>query len=326
MHNDSSQPISHTSTRFPLAVVIPFHNREKHLEETLCSVYQQSYRPLEVILVDNRSTDASVRIARQFKEQYQSPQFKITLLHEEKEGANAARNKGLYFTQAPYLCFFDSDDQMYPYMIQKIVKAITAHPVDLLLYTHRLRSIDGKETIKTRSRTTDLYTHLLRGLAGTQDFTVKTDFLKQIGGWDETLFRWQDWELVTRMLLHAPSIYRLPSPPLSLVVAHERSISGTTYHHSATHLQHTTEVVYNYVYNCDHPARTPLLRAVCFRFALLAGCYDREGEKALAHHTFQHLCTCYLLHSRYLRFIYFLLYRYTALGGRGAWRLARILL
>ena len=91
------------------SIIIPVHNREKYIKDTLRSVVGQDYRPLQLILVDNNSADNSMQRAKQYLSSYESADFKVTYAQEQKEGACAARNKGVTLSDAPYMMFLDDD-------------------------------------------------------------------------------------------------------------------------------------------------------------------------------------------------------------------------
>ena len=83
-----------------VSIIIPYYNRERLLERTLQSVKRQTYRPVEIILVDNASTDHSVAVARRFKEEAEDG-MTVHLMRENTPGAAAARNCGLQAMLAP---------------------------------------------------------------------------------------------------------------------------------------------------------------------------------------------------------------------------------
>ncbi|MDE7412766.1 MAG: glycosyltransferase family 2 protein, partial [Muribaculaceae bacterium] len=98
----------------PLSIVVPVKNREKLILRCLDSVYNQSYRPIRLIVVDNDSTDATLMAVQKWKEEKESEDFSVTLLSETRPGAAAARNRGLLEVDSDYMLFFDSDDVMLP--------------------------------------------------------------------------------------------------------------------------------------------------------------------------------------------------------------------
>ena len=103
-----------------VSVIIPVYQTEKYLAACLDSVLAQTYRRLEIILVDDGSTDGSPAIC----DMYAARDPRVICLHKENEGAGAARNTGLDRSSGAYICFVDSDDCLSPAFIEKLVAAV----------------------------------------------------------------------------------------------------------------------------------------------------------------------------------------------------------
>ena len=89
-----------------ISVIVPIYNREKYLRTCLDSIVNQSYKNLEIILVDDGSTDDSVTIC----EEYATDDLRIKIIRQENQGVAAARNAGLRQAAGQYVGFVDSDD------------------------------------------------------------------------------------------------------------------------------------------------------------------------------------------------------------------------
>lgn len=101
-----------------VSVIIPVYNVELYLQECIDSLCSQTYKHLEIILVDDGSTDASGRICDQAAEQDK----RIRVFHKKNAGVSAARNTGLDHMHGQYVCFSDSDDICAPSAIEKMMK------------------------------------------------------------------------------------------------------------------------------------------------------------------------------------------------------------
>lgn len=110
-----------------ISVIIPIYNVEKYLNKCLESVFKQTYKALDIILVDDGSTDNSGRICDIYKKEY--PVIKV--IHKENGGLSDARNAGIKVAEGDYLAFLDSDDFLSPYFFEIIVKVIGDTGVDL---------------------------------------------------------------------------------------------------------------------------------------------------------------------------------------------------
>ena len=92
-----------------ISIIVPFHNRAAYLQRTLLSIFKQNYHPVELILIDNNSTDDSMSVCKSL---ISAAPFPTQITKASKQGASAARNEGVRLAQGEYLFFFDSDDEM----------------------------------------------------------------------------------------------------------------------------------------------------------------------------------------------------------------------
>ena len=91
-----------------VSVIIPVFNSEKYLARTIESVLAQTYKNLQIVLVDDGSTDRSLSICKQ----YSSIDNRIQIIHQDNNGVSVARNKGLDVAEGTYILFIDSDDYL----------------------------------------------------------------------------------------------------------------------------------------------------------------------------------------------------------------------
>ncbi len=101
-----------------VSIVIPVYNKAAFIRETLDAVLVQTYQEIEIVLVDDGSTDGSFDI---LKEYYRRNPDKIVLIDQENQGVSAATNKGIQAAKGVYIQFLDADDLMSPDKIEKQV-------------------------------------------------------------------------------------------------------------------------------------------------------------------------------------------------------------
>ena len=95
-----------TLNQIDISIIIPIYNVEKYLTVCIDSLKNQGGLRMEIILVNDGSTDLSGEIA----DEYAKKEERIKVIHQENEGASAARNPGLEIAQGEYIAFLDSED------------------------------------------------------------------------------------------------------------------------------------------------------------------------------------------------------------------------
>ena len=88
-----------------ISIVIPLYNKEKQIENTLTSVFKQTFQDFEIIIVNDGSTDQSVEIVKEIKD------CRIRLIEQENQGVSVARNTGIREAKFEYIAFLDADDE-----------------------------------------------------------------------------------------------------------------------------------------------------------------------------------------------------------------------
>lgn len=136
-----------------LSVVIPIYNVERTLARCVESVLGQHVEGMELILVDDGSTDRSALVANRYQNRPH-----VTLIHKANGGLSDARNEGLYYAKGRYVTFVDSDDYLLPDTYAPLMAMLEAHPeYDILEYSFVRETSCGWKTIKLPERE---YTHI----------------------------------------------------------------------------------------------------------------------------------------------------------------------
>ena len=110
-----------------ITVVVPVYNVEQYLKECIESLCYQTYKNLEIILVDDGSTDQSGEIC----DSYQHTDSRIHVIHQKNGGLSDARNTGIEAASGKFITFVDSDDVCDPNMISYLYKLLCSHEADL---------------------------------------------------------------------------------------------------------------------------------------------------------------------------------------------------
>ena len=112
------------------SVIIPVYNVEKYIERCLKSVISQNYDDLEIIVVDNGSTDRSGSICDIYANEYAN----ISVYHIENHGVGSARNFGLSKAKGEFICFMDADDYLVGNLFSDVESQLDSQ-LDLLVFS-----------------------------------------------------------------------------------------------------------------------------------------------------------------------------------------------
>lgn len=113
-----------------VSVIVPIYNVASCLKECLNSITQQTMTDIEIILVDDGSTDGSGEVCERYAEQDQ----RITVIHKANSGLSSARNEGIKIATAPYIMFVDGDDWVAADFCEKPYKAATDNNADIVIF------------------------------------------------------------------------------------------------------------------------------------------------------------------------------------------------
>jgi glycosyltransferase involved in cell wall biosynthesis len=178
-----------------VSVVIPCYNQAHFLGEAIESVLCQGYTNVEVVVVDDGSTDNASEVASRYE------RAGVRLIRQENRGRSAARNRGLDETQGKYVVFLDSDDRLLPEALEVGVKDLEAHPACAFVFGRT--SVVGTDG---SSPMTDYYGELLRGnyIGPPGAAMFRRSVFDSVGGFDTTLHAAEDYELYLRVASEFP--------------------------------------------------------------------------------------------------------------------------
>jgi glycosyltransferase involved in cell wall biosynthesis len=311
------------------SIIVPVFNRQNKLNHTLSSLAAQSYRPLEIVLVDNASTDDSLSICMYFKEKHQGSDLSVQVLSEPKPGANAARNTGFRASKGDYLLFFDSDDLLYSDSLSIIFSHIYRHGFpEAVAFPFILRFPDGKTSRRPHRYSSDPASQLFDTVIATHNICIKRSLMEKTSLWDENLSRWQDLEFGFRLLLNIKNLFWIKGSPLYEVSVHDDSISGKTFSSDHYSLGKALEKIQNIIELLpEGNKKDHIQRGLSFKFCSLASQIKLENNSDLSHkYLDEAISKLPANRNRFSRSILRFHYYYSGNGGRGFWRAAEKLL
>lgn len=135
-----------------VSIIVPVYNVEPYIDECLDSLVNQTYKNIEIILVDDGSTDNSGKICDDYRDRYSN----IKVIHKQNQGLGMARNTGLDCVSGEFVYFFDSDDYVETDEIEYLLNKIIENDVDVCLTGYKSVN-DQKEILVTRKYNDAVY-------------------------------------------------------------------------------------------------------------------------------------------------------------------------
>jgi glycosyltransferase involved in cell wall biosynthesis len=192
-----------------VSVIIPAFNVSKYIAKTAASVLEQTYKNIELIIVDDGSTDSTGAIVKSLFDQ------NIIYIYQENKGLPATRNTGIRASHGEFIAFLDADDFWHPTKIEKQVSVLLANPEIDVVYAN-FRWIDPTEHEVTANwnprkfgKTLSEELHYHNIIAGSaSSVMVRGKALQDVGLFDENLIFAEDLDM-WRRLAYRHHFYRI---------------------------------------------------------------------------------------------------------------------
>jgi glycosyltransferase involved in cell wall biosynthesis len=186
---------------FPrVAVVIAAYNAEAFIEATLESVFAQTLAEIEIVVVDDGSSDGTADILRRYNDR------RLTVINQRNSGVSAARNTGLAALRAPYVFFLDADDILAPNALARMAGTLDANPDRVACFGHHVKiAQDGSDLsphsyIRWKLLPADnTLRHLIAKNFICGAICVRADAAREVGGFNPILDLGEDWEFWCRL-------------------------------------------------------------------------------------------------------------------------------
>lgn len=203
-----------------VSVIIPAYNRRDLIIETLDSVAAQTYRPIELIVVDDGSTDGTGHAVVAWFQALNDAQrdgLSLNIVRRTNGGQQRARNSGLAEARGEFIQFLDSDDILHPEKISLHVKKLRVDRSLDCVYsalTSFISDIDWNVSPHPKcAHHGDLVSHLVDNPLNTNLGLYRRSICDKVGGWNEKINKWTDVEFVLRIIQsggkvgHVPGVY-----------------------------------------------------------------------------------------------------------------------
>lgn len=207
-----------------VSVITATHNRKDLLKEAIESVLSQSILDFEYIIVDDGSTDGTEELVSSFNDE------RIVYLRNEENPARThcrPLNIGLKHSKGKYVAYLDDDNTWYPHHLQVLLNAIENNDLDVV-YSDMMICQEGQELQYGISIDFDEQFLLRRNYIDTSEILHKREMAFNIGGWNEKVKRFTDWNFVVRMMKWGARFKRVPVASLVYRMHKGETQSGRT--------------------------------------------------------------------------------------------------
>ncbi|WP_084589438.1 glycosyltransferase family 2 protein [Cobetia amphilecti] len=196
-----------------VSVIVPCYNRENIIIETLDSVYNQTYKNIELIVIDDGSVDDSLSVIKSWASKFEKNDFfKVKILEQVNSGAQVARNLGLENSNGMYIQYLDSDDILHNKKIELQVKEFLKNPtIDFVHSEYQFFSVTLDNCVgNIKSGEYSLVKHIsLKSPIQTSIGLYKRKICEIIGPWDVELKIGQDIDYNSRLIIATQNSYFL---------------------------------------------------------------------------------------------------------------------
>lgn len=205
-----------------VTVLMTVYNGGHYIASTIESVLNQSYRDFEFLIVDDCSTDDSMKVVSFYKDE------RIVVHHNEKNlGQTKSLNKGLKAARGKYVARIDADDMAFPFWLEKLVFFIEGNPGYVVVSTNAV-IIDGANRIKKILASASYPDVILKSLTASPinhiGCMMRRDVILENGGYDESFHIAADYELWSKLIRKGYKLTSLNTPLVAWRV-HEQSMS-----------------------------------------------------------------------------------------------------
>lgn len=232
-----------TGNTIKISVTVPVYNTSKYIRQCLESLYRQTFKDIEFIIVDDGSTDGSSIIC----DEYAKKDSRFRVIHKKNGGSASARQTGLDVSRGNYIIVCDSDDWVEPNMYEELYKKAIENDADIItcgFYTEydNGKKISNYTIFKESNGIVDNYDILERGAGWSWVKLIKRSLFKKANAYYEPGINLSEDSLIVYKLLRiSPKIVQLDKP----LYHYRRVFGGNSYTNTLT-MKHINQLLFTY--------------------------------------------------------------------------------
>lgn len=199
-----------------VSIIVPVYNEEKYLNECLTSLVEQTLRDIEIIVINDGSTDKSLDVMQKFEDTYKS---KIKIIDSKNNGAGSARNRGLEIATGEFIKFVDADDYLKLDILEKMYKIAKENNVKLVRGNHQTilgpfkmldisswSGIKGSQIVNVE----DNKDYIITETVGIGNKLISRDLLENLRFPERT--KWEDLAIIPVVIASSGKLFHMDEP------------------------------------------------------------------------------------------------------------------
>lgn len=218
-----------------VSIIIPVYNSEETLKKCIESVINQTYKNIEILVINDGSKDKSLKIINEYK----NKDKRIKIINQENKGVSGARNTGINNATGDYITFIDSDDYIKPNLVKDTIKIFKEYECDVVRNNYVLSYENGKiqsrhemyeenRIINITEKKEELIQNILLGKVQSYSWllTIKRNILNENNlKFDEDVFFMEDIIFLIRLIFFIKNIYFVSEPNYFYYQNNENSLT-----------------------------------------------------------------------------------------------------
>lgn len=221
-----------------VSIIIPVYNSESTLKRCIESVINQTYKNIEILIINDGSKDKSLNIMNEYKNKDE----RIIVINQKNKGLSGARNTGVNNATGNYITFIDSDDYIKPNLVKDTIKIFEEYECDVVRNNYELSYENGKTELRNEmyeenriinieEKKEELIQNILLGKVQSYSWllTIKREILdKNNLKFDEDIFFMEDIVFIIRLIFFIKNIYFVREPNYFYYQSNENSLTKDT--------------------------------------------------------------------------------------------------
>lgn len=225
-----------------VSVIVPAYNEENHIKACLDSIISNDLKEIEIIVINDGSTDSTSKILEEYKNKYDI----IKVIEKENEGQGSARNIGIDLAKGEFLTFVDADDEIHNNMLSKMHEKLQKEQADICVCDY-FEITNANKVVKKAipQKTEDIKRDYIVSIAGPCNKLIRTEILKKNNLYFPKTGIYEDIAIVPLIATYANSITYLEEPLYYYYIRQGSTMRQTQFNEKLLSIYNVLEILEN---------------------------------------------------------------------------------